>query len=85
MVLLFMLLVIDSGRLYLEQRSLQRVADYGCVGSGKSGGNCIDGSAKLYVEQSANLNGFIPDSVQTVTPTCGTLKTGSDQVRVFIL
>lgn len=27
MVLLFMLLVIDSGRLYLEQRKLQRVAD----------------------------------------------------------
>lgn len=27
MVLLFMLLVVDSGRLYLEQRKLQRVAD----------------------------------------------------------
>ena len=85
MVLLFMLLVIDSGRLYLEQRKLQRVADMAALEVVSRGGNCIDGSAKLYVEQSANLNGFKPGSVQTVTPTCGTLKTGSDQVRVFIL
>ena len=27
LALLFMLLVVDSGRLYLEQRKLQRIAD----------------------------------------------------------
>ena len=40
MVLLFMLLVIDSGRLYLEQRKLQRVADMAALEVVSRGGTC---------------------------------------------
>ena len=38
MVLLFMLLVVDSGRLYLEQRKLQRVADMAVLEAVSRGG-----------------------------------------------
>ncbi|EPJ93724.1 pilus assembly protein TadG-related protein [Pseudomonas psychrophila] len=84
MVLLFMLLVVDSGRLYLEQRKLQRVADMAVLEAVSRRGNCLDGSAKTYVEANAGLNGFTPGSVQKITPTCGTLETDKPtQLRIF--
>lgn len=83
MVLLFMLLVVDSGRLYLEQRKLQRVADMAVLEAVSRGGNCLDGSAKRYVDASAGRNGFALSNMQTITPTCGALTIGSDQVRLF--
>ena len=83
MVLLFMLLVVDSGRLYLEQRKLQRVADMAVLEAVSRGGNCLDGSAKRYVDASAGRNGFALSNMQTITPICGTLTTGANQVRDF--
>ncbi|MEC4241345.1 pilus assembly protein TadG-related protein [Pseudomonas sp. DSV-1] len=83
MVLLFMLLVVDSGRLYLEQRKLQRVADMAVLEAVSREGNCLDGSAKSYVDASAGRNGFALSNMQTITPTCGALTIGSDQVRLF--
>lgn len=84
MVLLFMLLVVDSGRLYLEQRKLQRVADMAVLEAVSRGGNCTGAStAAGFANQSATRNSFTPGSVQKVNTTCGTLSTNSSQLRVF--
>ena len=81
-VLLFMLLVIDSGRLYLEQRKLQRVADMAVLEAVSRGGSCTSGTAVTYVNESATRNGFTPGAVQKITPTCGTLVT-TNSLRTF--
>ena len=83
MVLLFMLLVVDSGRLYLEQRKLQRVADMAALEVVSRGGNCKLGTAKSYTEESAIRNSFTPVGLQSITPTCGTLTTNKEKIRVF--
>ena len=84
MVLLFMLLVVDSGRLFLEQRKLQRVADMAVLEAVSRGGNCTGTStAAGFANQSATRNSFTPGSVQKVNTTCGTLSTNSSQLRVF--
>ena len=83
MVLLFMLLVVDSGRLYLEQRKLQRVADMAALEVVSRGGNCKLGTAKDYSEESAKRNSFTSAGVQSITPTCGTLTTNEKKIRVF--
>ena len=84
MVLLFMLLVVDSGRLYLEQRKLQRVADMAVLEAVTRAGNCTGTStAAGFANQSAIRNSFTPGSVQKVSTTCGTLSTNSSQLRVF--
>ena len=83
MVLMFMLLVVDSGRLYLEQRKLQRVADMAALEVVSRGGNCKLGTAKDYSEESAKRNSFTSAGVQSITPTCGTLTTNEKKIRVF--
>ncbi|MFP3516085.1 pilus assembly protein TadG-related protein [Pseudomonas sp. SIMBA_077] len=83
MALLFMLLVIDSGRLYLEQRKLQRVADMAALEAVTRGGSCATGTASTYVNNSASHNNFTPGGATTITPTCGILVTGADNLRTF--
>ena len=85
MVLLFMLLVVDSGRLYLEQRKLQRVADMAVLEAVTRLGNCLatPSTAQGFAEGNAKLNSFTPGGVQHIATACGTLKTGSDQIRIF--
>ncbi len=83
MVLLFMLLVVDSGRLYLEQRKLQRVADMAALEAVTRGGSCSAGTATTYVNASATRNNFTPGGAQKISPTCGTLVTGTDNLRTF--
>ena len=85
MVLLFMLLVVDSGRLYLEQRKLQRVADMAVLEAVSRGGNCLTTptTAQDYANQNAKINNFTPGDDQHISAVCGTLKTNDDQIRVF--
>ena len=85
LVLLFMLLVVDSGRLYMEQRKLQRVADMAVLEAVSRGGTCLGSTptAASYANQSATRNAFTPSTTQTVSTTCGTLVTGSDKLRTF--
>ncbi|AZE02882.1 TadG family pilus assembly protein [Pseudomonas chlororaphis] len=74
------LVVVDSGRLYLDQRELQRVADNAALEAVARGGNCqAGGSADRYAKESAARNGFdgIPET------TCGSLQTGADNLRTF--
>lgn len=80
----FMLLVIDSGRLYLEQRKLQRVADTAALEAVTRDGNCLSGaSATAYATQSASRNGFTVNADNTLTVSCGTLQIGADHLRAF--
>ncbi|MQT33330.1 hypothetical protein GHO40_20290 [Pseudomonas helleri] len=87
MVLIFMLLVVDGGRLYLEQRKLQRVADMAVLEAVSRGGSCAatPSTATLYATQSAARNSFVPAGTQqTLNATCGTLVT-VNQLRTFQL
>lgn len=76
LVLLFMLLVVDSGRLYFEQRKLQRVADMAALETATLYGSCASGTAQTYALASAGRNGFVPNADQTLGTTCGWLETG---------
>jgi hypothetical protein len=60
----FMLLVIDSGRLYLEQRKLQRVADTAALEAVTRDGNCLSGRAPPLTPPKA-----LPVTVLPSTPT----------------
>ncbi|HGA2316192.1 TPA: TadG family pilus assembly protein [Pseudomonas putida] len=80
---LCMLVVIDSGRIYLEQRKLQRVADMAaleaaghlavCVGSGPQASNVA--------RAAATRNGLAADN--PLTARCGYLQTGANSLRTF--
>ena len=84
LALLFALLVVDSGRLYLEQRKLQRVADTAALEAVTRGGNCQSGAtAVAYATQSAARNGFSVTPDQSLAIDCGTLATGPDGLRRF--
>lgn len=86
LALLFALLVVDSGRLYLEQRKLQRVADTAALEAVSRGGNCLPGlSAATYAGQSAVRNAFIVGPTAALTTTCGTLVTAANNLRTFAL
>ena len=86
LALLFALLVVDSGRLYLEQRKLQRVADTAALEAVSRGGTCLPGlSAATYAGQSAVRNAFIVGPTTTLTTNCGTLVTAANNLRTFAL
>jgi len=83
--LLFMLLVVDSGRLYLEKRKLQRVADTAALEVVPRGGACVspNTNAVQFAIQSATRNDFPIDDNRTLATACGTLVTGADFIRSF--
>jgi uncharacterized membrane protein len=81
---LCMLVVIDSGRLYLEKRSLQRVADVAALEAASRKGNCTAGTAMSYANQSATRNGFtIGDDGRALTAYCGSLLLDLNSRRTF--
>ncbi|WP_025807951.1 TadG family pilus assembly protein [Pseudomonas chlororaphis] len=78
------LVVVDSGRLYLDQRELQRVADNAALEAVARGGNCQAGlSAAAFARESATRNGFAVGDDRPLTATCGSLRTGADNLRTF--
>lgn len=83
--LLFMLLVVDSGRLYLEKRKLQRVADTAALEVVTRGGACVspNTNAAQFAIQSATRNDFPIDDNRTLATACGTLVFGADFIRTF--
>ncbi|MHC6227579.1 pilus assembly protein TadG-related protein [Pseudomonas sp. X10] len=85
LALLFLLLVVDSGRLYLEQRKLQRVADMAALeAAGQSGGCGGNGpQADALARTSATRNGFAPDAGRTLATRCGYLQSGTNSTRIF--
>ncbi|WP_277760442.1 pilus assembly protein TadG-related protein [Pseudomonas sp. A34-9] len=84
LAVLMLLLVVDTGRLYMEQRKLQRVVDNAALEAVSRGGNCLPGlSAASYAGQSAVRNGYIVDAGNTLATTCGTLVTAATGLRTF--
>ncbi|WP_301838070.1 pilus assembly protein TadG-related protein [Pseudomonas sp. JQ170C] len=83
MALLFLLMVVDSGRLYLEQRKLQRIADMSALEAAGQLGTCngIGPSADALAKAGAKRNGLeAPGRLETA---CGTLQTGTNSLRRF--
>lgn len=87
LAMLFMITVVDSGRLYLEKRSLQRVADMAALEAAGRKGTCGgSNTAGLYAGQSAARNSFtVGDDGRTLSTLCGTLSTdGTTGLRSFV-
>lgn len=85
LALLFVLMVVDTGRLYLEKRKLQRVADTAALEVVSRGGKCAAAThnAALFAIESARRNDFAIDTERNLAVTCGTLTTGADFIRTF--
>ncbi|BBP68675.1 membrane protein [Pseudomonas sp. Seg1] len=84
LALVCMVLVVDSGRLYMEQRRLQRVVDVAALEAVSRGGDCLSGaSANAYATASAARNSFTVGQGATLVVTCGTVQTGANNLRAF--
>nr|WP_180204102.1 pilus assembly protein TadG-related protein [Pseudomonas sp. SbOxS1]NYU03943.1 hypothetical protein [Pseudomonas sp. SbOxS1] len=85
LALAFMLLVIDSGRLYLEKRNLQRIADMAALEAATRGGDCsTGGTATSYATASAQRNGFtLPSDGRALAVSCGALTLDANSLRIF--
>ena len=68
---------MDTGRLYIKQRQLQKIADMAALEtvSRLPDGNCASEpqSAIAYATENATRNGFIPDDMRTLSATCVTV------------
>ncbi|MBB4868210.1 putative membrane protein [Pseudomonas nitritireducens] len=76
LALICLALVVDTGRLYFEQRKLQRVVDMAALESASLGGLCGTQLASYlpgYVTASAAKNGFVPTSGDSLTATLGSV------------
>lgn len=75
--ILFLVLAIDSGRLYVQQRALQRVADAAALSAAARGGVCApigqqdDAAVQSLARQAAEKNGFDIDADRTLTARLG--------------
>lgn len=84
LALVFTLLAVDSGRLYLEKRRLQSIADTSALEAAGLGGQCgTNTTANAYATQNAARNGFVVGNGRTLAVTCGTLATNAASTRVF--
>ncbi|NWA64357.1 pilus assembly protein TadG-related protein [Pseudomonas reactans] len=86
--MVFMLLALDSGRLYLEKRRLQSIADTAALEAAGRGGLCTPtNTANDYAKENAARNGFTVvagDNSRGLAVTCGTLPTNASNIRVFV-
>ncbi|MCK9506565.1 MAG: pilus assembly protein TadG-related protein [Porticoccaceae bacterium] len=83
---LMLVLVLDSGRLYLEKRSLQRVADMAALEAVSRKGSCLveddaDNYAATLVQQAAARNQLFSSGGDIIAVTCVDLTTNADGVR----
>lgn len=91
LALICLALVIDTGRLYLEQRKLQRVVDSAALETATQSGMCgsqVAGQIQAFATTSAANNGFVPGSGDSLVATLGTVSLdsgygGSDSRRSF--
>ncbi|UBM24761.1 pilus assembly protein TadG-related protein [Pseudomonas sp. p1(2021b)] len=87
LALLFMLLVVDSGRLYLEQRKLQRIADMAALEAVSGNGNCVGASPSAIdlARKAAVRNGHADSTEHTLIIECGNIKAGASGLRAFVV
>ncbi|PYG96487.1 hypothetical protein CVV67_33110, partial [Arthrobacter stackebrandtii] len=82
LALLFMLVVIDSGRLFLEQRKLQRIADMSALEAAGQFAVCTgSGPQATAIARAATRNGHAASN--PLTASCGYLQTGANSLRTF--
>ncbi|NWE76594.1 hypothetical protein HX828_13580 [Pseudomonas yamanorum] len=83
--LVFLLLVIDSGRLYMEKRKLQAIADIAALEAVQRKGDCLaaTNTAPTYAGASAVRNGYVIPPGSALIVKCGVLTTGATNQRVF--
>nr|WP_294971412.1 pilus assembly protein TadG-related protein [uncultured Pseudomonas sp.] len=89
LALVCLALVIDTGRLYYEQRKLQRVADMAALEAASQSGMCgsqAPAQVQAYAASSAASNGFVPGSGDSLVATLGSIDSGAggtQPLRVF--
>ncbi|MDR0277127.1 MAG: pilus assembly protein TadG-related protein [Paucimonas sp.] len=83
--MVFGLLAVDGGRLYMEQRSLQRVVDMAALEAAGQRGNCTGTGfqAAALATASAARNGFTVGNGNTLVTSCGSVSTGAASQRSF--
>lgn len=64
-------LVVDTGRLYVAKRNLQRVADMAAIEVLARNGRCDDQTATQYAQQSLARNNFVLGAHKTLIVSCG--------------
>src|SRR5690606_41422636 len=84
-LLLFLALVVDGGRLYMEQRKLQKIADMAALEAVArlENGNCAAEpvNAAGYADENALRHGFVQNSGQSLLTQCATVKIGRASCR----
>lgn len=85
MALVFGLLAVDGGRLYMEQRKLQRVVDMAALEAAGQSATCngIGPQAAALANTSAVRNGFTLANGNSLVTTCGSVSTGAASLRSF--
>lgn len=71
LAMLSLALVVDTGRLYMAKRNLQRVADMAAIEALARGGLCTDQTATEYAQQSLARNDFVLSASKTLVVSCG--------------
>ena len=77
LAVLCLALVVDTGRLYVEKRKLQRVADMAAIEAMARDGACNTSTATTYATQSAVRNDFVVSSSATLVTACGQISSNS--------
>ncbi|MDG9881234.1 pilus assembly protein TadG-related protein [Pseudomonas sp. GD04058] len=85
MALVFGLVAVDGGRLYMEQRKLQRVVDMAALEAAGQSATCngVGPQAATLANVSASRNGFSVGNGRTLVTTCGSVTTGAASRRSF--
>lgn len=77
LAVLCLALVVDTGRLYVEKRKLQRVADMAAIEAMARDGACNTSTATTYATQSAARNNFVVSGSDTLVTTCGQISSSA--------
>ena len=86
---LCLVLVIDSGRLYVQQRELQRIADVAALEAVSLGGMCApvqdqsSDTAQAFAREAARRNGFEVGETRRLTARLGGVRVNADGLREF--
>lgn len=87
LAILFLALVVDSGRLYLDKRSLQRVADMAALEAVSRESGCTASfalNAQQVATASAQRNGFVIADGRTLLAECGTVGAMGGQRQLLV-
>lgn len=71
LAVLSLALVVDTGRLFVAKRNLQRVADMAAIEALARNGHCSDQTASQFAQQSLTRNNFILSASKTLFVSCG--------------